>query len=353
MWNEKNIFEPSGCLSREAFVAFLEGKLTLAAKTAADAHIASCPFCADAIDGFGQSNASPSILLNKVDKDFQEKHTSSHKKNKTRKMWITGFAAAASILILITLFLPERKQDQTQQVALNEVKKTDTVIPENKPIAKTEEQIALNSEPVTSKSKPSLSRAPKPAAKSLQTMDEISIEQEENALPSIEFVEAQPAFKEELKTADTLIALNKADKADSNQGYIAYAEEKQKETAYELSAAKKSVAARRSAEAPASASYALNEEPPRFVYAGFTDFSKYLESKLPVITDSSNISKAYIEVTIDEKGNVADAKIIRGINAEADKTIIKKVKDSPRWTPGKKNGQAVNCKTYWTIRYQL
>ena len=80
MWNEKNIFEPSGCLSREAFVALFEGKLTPAAQTAADAHIASCPFCADAIDGFGQSNASPSILINKVDKDFQEKYTSSQKK---------------------------------------------------------------------------------------------------------------------------------------------------------------------------------------------------------------------------------------------------------------------------------
>ncbi len=352
MWNKKNIFEPSGCLSRDAFIAFLEGKITPAAKDAADAHIASCPFCADAIDGFGQSNASPSILLNKVDKDFQEKHTSSHKKNKTRKMWITGIAAAASILVLVTLFLPEKKDNQTQQVALNEEKKTDTVIPESKTIAKTEEQIALNSEPSARKSKPSLSRAPEPTVKSSEMMDEISIEKEEDVLPSIEFVEPQPAFKEELKTADTLIALNKADKADSNQGYIAYSEEKQKEVAYELSSAKKSVAARRSAEAPAYASYTLDEEP-RFVYSNFTDFSKYVESKLPVITDSSNISKAYIEVTIDEKGNVSNARIIRGINAEIDKAIIKKVKASPKWTPGKKNGQAVSSKTYWTIRYQL
>lgn len=352
MWNEKNIFEPSGCLSREAFIAFLEGKLTPTAKTAADAHIASCPFCADAVDGFRQSKSSPSVLIDKLDKDFQEKYASSPNKNKVRKMWITGIAAAASILLLVTLFLPERKDSQTQQIALNEEKKADTVIPESKTIAKTEEQIALNSEPATSKSKPSLSRTPEPAAKSLQTMDEISIEQEEDALPSIEFVEAQPAYKEELKTADTLIALNKADKADSNQGYIAYAEEKQKEVAYELSSPKKSVAARRSAEAPAYAPYTLDEEP-RFGLGNFTDFSKYIESKLPVITDSSNISKAYIEVTIDEKGNVSDARIIRGINAEADKAIIKKVKASPKWTPGKKNGQAVSSKTYWTIRYQL
>lgn len=351
MWNEKNIFEPSGCLSREAFVAFLEDTLTPAAKDAADAHIASCPFCADAIDGF-KSNASSSILLNKVDRDFQEKYASPQNKNKVRRMWITGIAAAASILLLVTLFLPEKKENQTQQVALNEEKKADAVIPENKTIAQPEEQIALNSEPVAGKSKPSLSRVPEPASKSLQAVDEISIEQEEDALSSIEFAEAQPAFKEELKTADTLIALNKADKADSNHGYIAYAEEKQKEAVYELSSAKKSVAARRSAEAPAYASYTLDEEP-RFVYSNFTDFSKYIESKLPVITDSSNISKAYIEVTIDEIGNVSDAKIIRGINVEIDKAIIKKVKASPKWTPGKKNGQAVNSKTYWTIRYQL
>ncbi|MBN2266847.1 MAG: energy transducer TonB [Candidatus Babeliaceae bacterium] len=352
MWNEKNIFEPSGCLSREAFVAFLEGKLTPAAKFAADAHIASCPFCADAIDGFRQSKSTPSVLLEKVDRDFQEKYASSPIKNKVRKIWITGIAAAASILLLVTLFLPQRKDNQTQQIALNEEKKTDTVIPKSKTTAKYGEQIALYSEPATSKSKPSLSRATEPAAKSLQTMDEISIEQEENALPSIEYVAAQPEYKDELKTADTLIALNKADKADSNQGYIAYSEEKQKETAYELSAAKKSVAARRSAEAPAYTSYTPDEEP-RFVYSNFTDFSKYIESNLPVIADSSRIGKAYIEVSIDEKGNVSDAKIIRGINAEADKAIIKKVKDSPRWTPGKKNGQAVSSKTYWTIRYQL
>lgn len=351
MWNEKNIFEPSGCLSREAFIAFLEGKLTPAAKTAADAHIASCPFCTDAIVGFRQSKSSTSVLLEKVDKDFQEKYTTSHKKNKVRRMWITGIAAAASMLLLVTLFMPERKDNQARHVALNEENKKDSVSQENKTIAKPEEQIALNSETSTSKSNPSLSKAPAPSAKASETMDEISTEREESAHSSIEYVD-DPNYKEELKTTDTLIAYNKADKADSDQGYMAYSDEKQKETAYELSSSKKSVAARRSADAPASASYTLDEEP-RFVYDGFTDFSKYIESKLPVITDSSNIRIAYIEVTINEKGNVSDAKIIRGINAEADKTIIRKVKDSPKWTPGKNNGQAVSSKTYWTIRYQL
>lgn len=350
MWNEKNIFEPSGCLSREAFIALLEGKLTPAAKTAADAHIASCPFCADAVDGFRQSKSSPSVLIDKLDKDFQEKHASSPNKNKVRKMWITGIAAAASILLLVTLFLPERKDSQTQQIALNEEKKEDTVIQENKITAKPEEQIALNSEPAAGKSKPSLRKAPEPTP--ITSEDNVSVEQEQDALSSIEFIETQPETREELKAADTLLPVNKATKMDSNQGYIAYAEEKQKEVAYELSSPKKSVAARRSAEAPADASYTLDEEP-RFFYSNFSDFSKYIESKLPVITDSSNISKAHIEVTIDEKGNVSDAKIIRGINAEADKAIIKKVKASPKWTPGKKNGQAVSSKTYWTIKYQL
>ena len=247
------------------------------------------------------------------------------------------------------MFLPERKDNLTQQIALNEEKKTDSVIPENKTIAKAEEQIALNSKPSTSKSKPALSRAPEPTAKSSETMDVISIEQEQDVLSSIEFVEAHPVHKEELTAADTLMAYNKVAKTDSNQDFIAYSEEKQKETAYELSSEKKSVATKRRAEAPAYASYTPDEEPPQFVYAGFTDFSKYIESKLPVITDSNNIGKAYIEVTIDEKGNVSDARIVRGINAEADKAIIKKVKDSPKWTPGKKNGQAVSSKTNLTI----
>ncbi|HEX2933928.1 MAG TPA: energy transducer TonB [Bacteroidales bacterium] len=350
MWNEKNIFEPSGCLSREAFLAFLEGKLSPAAKVAADAHIASCPFCADAIEGFRQSNASPTILLSKVDSDLQEKYASSQNKNKVRRMWITGIAAAASILLLITVFLPERKEDQKQQIALNVEKKKDTIISESKTAAKLEEQIALNSAPAVSQSKPSLRKAKEPTTTISE--DNISGEQEQDALSSIEFVEAQPVTREESKTTDTLLAINKASKMDSDQEYIAYAEEKQKETAYELNSPKKSVAAKRSAEAPALAPYALDENP-RFSYQGITDFSKYLESKLPVITDSSRIGRAYIEVTIDKKGNVSEASILRGTNAEVDKKIIKKIKDSPRWTPGKKNGQAVSSKTCWTIRYQL
>jgi hypothetical protein len=356
MWTEKNIFEPSGCLTREAFVAFLEGKLTLAAKHAAENHIAACPFCADAIDGFKHTKTSTTNLLYKVDQDFRQKYASSKKKANDRRIWITAIAAAASVLLLFTLFWPNKQDPKTQQIALNQDKKaTDLVQPEaeSKQAPQSDEQIAQNSAPPASENKPYDVYKSKAQSEVSEIKDDFRIEDTE-VLQSAEMGDAAPVVTPHEQMSDTLLVFEQESKVDdaSNKGYLAFSDKKQKEETFKRSAAAKSTVSRQNAPSADYASYAIDEAP-RFVYLGFTDFGKYIESQFPAITDSSSVAEAYIEVFIDENGKVSDARIIKGINTEADKAIMKKVKDSPRWVPGKKNGQAVKTKTNWMIRYQL
>lgn len=52
-------------------------------------------------------------------------------------------------------------------------------------------------------------------------------------------------------------------------------------------------------------------------------------------------TKVYIRFVIDEKGNVVDASVYRGISKSIDKSCLKHVKKMPKWTPGYQRGKAV------------
>jgi len=50
----------------------------------------------------------------------------------------------------------------------------------------------------------------------------------------------------------------------------------------------------------------------------------------------------YMQITIDEKGNVKNPLIIKGINPEADKEALRVIKSMPKWKPGTANGKPVS-----------
>jgi hypothetical protein len=349
MWNEKNIFEPSGCLTRQAFKALLEGELSGVAKTAADRHIAECPLCADAMEGFRGNNVSYSHLMDNLDRDFEENYAITSRKGAGRKIWISAIAVAASILLLISLFQINKNGLKTEQVALKVEKKSGSASEVTKP-APPNAQIALNSEPSDAGSKGYAvqKQSERNAVEGkTETIDMVVAEEAEKKSEQMVAANADiPAVVgyAEVGIADTAVLKDEAKTADKID-YIAFAEEKQSEAnKFKRSSSLRAKAAKEEAPAPAYA-YTLDEQP-RFQYKEFSDFGKYIESLFPEITDSSSIAKAYIEVIIDEKGKVTDARMLRGINAEVDGDILKKVKNSPLWIPGKKAGEPVKAKVY-------
>ena len=49
----------------------------------------------------------------------------------------------------------------------------------------------------------------------------------------------------------------------------------------------------------------------------------------------------YVEFTIDTDGSVIDAKVVNSVDPFLDAEALRAVKNSPKWTPGKKNGNPV------------
>ena len=121
MWNKQNIFEPSGCISREAFEAFLRDELAPDVRVTAEEHIASCEFCSDASEGFSSIGLpQASVAMEIVDRSFKKKYLESPKKSSRRITWFS-IAAAASVLLLTGLFFMLRDNHPKTQLAENTV----------------------------------------------------------------------------------------------------------------------------------------------------------------------------------------------------------------------------------------
>ena len=119
MQTKENMFEPSGCLTREAFEALVNNQLPANLKVEAEQHLELCPFCSDALEGFtshlkGETFTS---IMDKSDKGF----ANIVAKNQTkpagkRALWIS-ISAAASILMLVGLFIIINQRAPKMQLA--------------------------------------------------------------------------------------------------------------------------------------------------------------------------------------------------------------------------------------------
>ncbi|MBN1416783.1 MAG: energy transducer TonB [Bacteroidales bacterium] len=89
--------------------------------------------------------------------------------------------------------------------------------------------------------------------------------------------------------------------------------------------------------------YTVVENSPEYP-GGVDAFRKYITDNLKLtedITRQGINGKVYVQFTIDTDGSLMDIKIIRGLHPAIDKEVLRIVKLSPRWKPGKQQGKAV------------
>lgn len=81
------------------------------------------------------------------------------------------------------------------------------------------------------------------------------------------------------------------------------------------------------------------------------DMSEYLLKNIHLVDSTIFDGRFVIKFVVNEDGSISNGKIIRGINEECDKEILRVVQAMPKWTPGKRRG--VPVKVYFTIPIQL
>jgi hypothetical protein len=97
--------------------------------------------------------------------------------------------------------------------------------------------------------------------------------------------------------------------------------------------------------------YEFVEQMP-FFPGGNSAFLNYLRNNIryPKETDKTP-GKVVVKFIVYRFGSVQEPSIIKGLNPIIDKEILRLVKDSPRWQPGRQNGIPVN--TYYTVPFLI
>ncbi len=83
---------------------------------------------------------------------------------------------------------------------------------------------------------------------------------------------------------------------------------------------------------------------------------KYLQEniKYPPMARESGISgTVHVTFVIDQKGDIADAKVIRGIGGGCDQEALRVVQNMPKWSAGKQRGKPVRVQYNLPVRFVL
>jgi protein TonB len=86
------------------------------------------------------------------------------------------------------------------------------------------------------------------------------------------------------------------------------------------------------------------EEPATFQGGDLNNFNNWVGQniKYPQLAVENGISgKVYVQFAVNSKGQVVDAKVLRGVDPSLDQEAIRVVQSSPKWTPPKQGGRPV------------
>ncbi len=98
------------------------------------------------------------------------------------------------------------------------------------------------------------------------------------------------------------------------------------------------------------------EDMPSFQGKGQEGFRSWIAKHLryPEIAAENGISgKVYVQFAVNSKGEVVDAKVVRGVDPALDKEASRVVMASPKWAPGKQRGKAVKVQFTFPINFVL
>jgi len=97
------------------------------------------------------------------------------------------------------------------------------------------------------------------------------------------------------------------------------------------------------------------EELPSFE-GGMTAFYEYVQKNMlyPEEARKNKVEgKVFIEFVVTKSGKIESTQVLRGIGAGCDVEAARVIKNSPKWTPGKQRGKAVNVKMVLPITFKL
>lgn len=334
MEKSRNLLNQSGCLSREAVLAWLENRLSPGEKIVIEKHLAECTLCREAIEGFESSDPSRvRAAFADINTNMQQRLLQQERKGLSRRMKLS--LAAAVLLMLIGIFSVfkfrpgEKPIEIAQEINQPRLEQKSPAIPqenadviqkktsENKPVATrsfSKEKIAV--EDKTSESEVEIMpQAAEPVTETLASAGEEQKEEkpaeETDAIaynaPVAAKKSSEPVLARSARYAEKAIAVEYKDKAEST--------------------------------------YYAVQEPALFQGGDIVKFKTYVENKYveaakgQAITSSGSLTVSFV---IDKTGKVRDVFVVKGLETKTDSIVKVIVENSPVWQPGRQQGKVVN-----------
>ena len=101
--------------------------------------------------------------------------------------------------------------------------------------------------------------------------------------------------------------------------------------------------------------FEIVEEMPAFP-GGQEAMFKYLSGSMvypPDMVDAGIQGKVFVEFIVRKDGSITDAKVLRGAAGPLDQEALRVVRSMPKWTPGRQQGVAVDCRYRLPIAFHL
>lgn len=98
------------------------------------------------------------------------------------------------------------------------------------------------------------------------------------------------------------------------------------------------------------------EEPATFQGGDLSNFNAWVGQniKYPQLAVENGISgKVFVQFAVNAKGQVVDAKVLRGVDPSLDQEAIRVVMSSPKWTPPKQGGRPVKQQFTLPVVFKL
>jgi TonB family protein len=343
------LFLPSGCLSVHALGAFHSNKLSEQELRAVNNHIAACPFCSDAVDGYG-SRASFNEQV-KIVEHLKQDVLREYKEEKTtlplRRNFRLLLPIAASILLLIgvlSLFrlIQNHRENAISQVQIpHEYKPDETVIPSEQHSESGIQVKKLEPPQVTLKSSTSNSeKSESHPLKKLTGKTTVS------SLPS--------NIKEKINQSPADESENSASAGSTSSGITEPGLTRADETEnFHLAESNFTKAGPSGKEMQF---YYLVEDMPRFQTGDLEKFREYVQKKIryPKEAILEGIEgTVYVSFVIEPSGKISNCSIYHGVSNAIDEEAVKVVAASPEWKPGKHKGVKVKVGFIIPVRFQL
>ncbi len=102
--------------------------------------------------------------------------------------------------------------------------------------------------------------------------------------------------------------------------------------------------------------FIIVEDMPEFQGGDQNNFRMYIQQNLhyPDSASAKGISgRVFVQFVVNSKGNVVNAKIVRGVDPYLDAEALRVVNSSPRWEPGKQRGKPVSVQFTFPIAFVL